>query len=228
MFYKIINSKLPNSKFSREDLENECFIASSRALVSYTNNEICFTTYFYTCISRHIQRLISSKKTTAGSLKLKKTYLEIKNNLGENSTFDEIVERMKLSENKKRKLIKELYSDSEISLSGDMFSKYYLDVDGNKSFFSSGTRNGDSFIVRSIENDEISYGDMKISFENIKLTKLEKEIINGVKKSSKKLGINHFAKNVINPRTGKPYSRMAISLAWKRIKTKMAKLRSAA
>ena len=59
--------------------------------------------------------------------------------------------------------------------------------------------------------------------ENIEFTELEKAVLEGVLNSpSTKLGIGYLSKQVINQETKKPYSRMAFSLAWKRIKKKIS------
>jgi ribosome maturation protein Sdo1 len=59
-------------------------------------------------------------------------------------------------------------------------------------------------------------------------TDLENAVLDGFISSSGRMGISSISKNIINPKTGKPYTRMAASLAWKKIKNKIKMYKGAA
>jgi hypothetical protein len=56
---------------------------------------------------------------------------------------------------------------------------------------------------------------------NLDLSDLERAVLEGFLSSKTKLGLNELSKNLVNPKTQKPYSRMAFTLAWRRIKEKI-------
>jgi hypothetical protein len=104
-------------------------------------------------------------------------------------------------------------------------SKHYAGVDGAKHFSSSGKRGGD-LILSSNNTFAESLDDKEIGGMN--LTDLEKAVLEGFMQSSSKLGINSVAKNVVNPKTGKPFSRMAVTYSWRRVKEKINNFRKVA
>lgn len=99
----------------------------------------------------------------------------------------------------------------------DLFQEALLD----KNHKYSGNRNNYPMIklVRKNYDDEIIEKINKIEF-----SELEKFVLEGFLDSKNKLGINSLAKKLINPKTNKSYSRAAVSLAWKRVKSKIKKL----
>jgi len=99
----------------------------------------------------------------------------------------------------------------------DLYQEMILD----KNHVYSGNRNHYPMIklVRKNYDDEIIEKINKIDF-----SKLEKCVLEGFLDSKNKLGINSLAKKLINPKTNKPYTRSAISDAWKSVKSKIKKL----
>ena len=230
IYYKIIKIN-NNSKFSFEDLENECVLSTMDALVSYSNENICFTTYFYNCVSRHIKKFYRknsgvAKLTKEASVLLAK-YIDVKNSMDHKASFEEIVEKMQISQKQVGKLRHLLNFESTKYESMENNSRFHCDLEGNKSYYSSGHRNG-NLVIAENKNSDCSYDSTDVSIDSFEWSELEKAVIEGVKNSSKNIGINSFAKNIINPKTGKPYSRMSITNAWKKIKLKITNSKKAA
>lgn len=77
-------------------------------------------------------------------------------------------------------------------------------------------RNNLELVVKNKEQQKIDFE--KINLE--KFSELEKAVYEGVLDGKNKK-INLYAKDLINPKTNKPYTRAAISSAWKRVRGKI-------
>jgi len=223
------SKSLCDSALSFEDLESEAFKSALSSIHSYAKEKICFSTYFYVCANRHISSLCSRSnsmsKLSKKSIKLKRRYIEVQKSLGRNSNFEEVVELMNLKENEIELLRSTLNCFVSHHDEKTTMSKHYAGVDGAKHYSSSGKRGGD--LILSSNNTFVeSLDDKEIGGMN--LTDLEKAVLEGFMQSSSKLGINSVAKNVVNPKTGKPFSRMAVTYAWRRVKEKINNFRKVA
>lgn len=236
MFAKLANKKnktARDSSISFEDLQSEATASFLSSFYSYCDHNVCFTTYFYTCASRHINSICNKSnpmsKLNKKSIQLKRKFIETKKSLSRDSSYNEIIEMMNLT-NKEAELLKSaLVASSKISSFDESsgLEKHFAGIDGTKQYFASGSSRG-KFILSSEDNNNLEkpLGDMEL--QNMNLSELEKAVLEGVMKSHTKLGINSVAKNLINPKTNKPFSRMAITYAWRRIKDKIAKFKEAA
>lgn len=207
MISKIVNKK---SRFSRdhilsaEDLESEAFRCACESLCSYTDSNVCFSTYFFNCISRHLSSLCNrtnhTSKFSKKAILLKRKYAETKRSLLRASNFEEIVEMMNISD-KEISLLRSVLSCSSVFSAEEK----YVEIE--------------NYSAPSNNNDDcsISIGDVS----GVELSELEKAVLEGFMQSSNKLGISSIAKGILNPKTGKPFTRMAASLAWKRVKEKI-------
>jgi hypothetical protein len=166
-------------------------------------------------------------KLNKKSIALKRKYIETKKSMSCESNFDEVVNLMNISK-KEVDLLKSTLDISKNLCSYDEshgFDKHYAGIDGGKKYFDSGCRGG-KFISASNYNS-IESLDLK-EVEHLDLSDLEKAVLEGFVKSSNKLGINSVAKTLVNPKTGRPFTRMAVTYAWRRIKTKISKFKEAA
>ena len=82
-----------------------------------------------------------------------------------------------------------------------------------------------NILIESLEDVSLDSLD---SLDSIEMSQLEKAVLDGFLQSSKGMGLNSISKNIINPKTGKPFTRMAASLAWKRVKEKIKNYKKAA
>jgi len=233
MFFKIANkwSKINNDVcLSVDDLESEATQAALVAMYGYTDTDYAISTYLYRCVSNKIRNICNgtSQLSTLGSnaISIRRRYEEAKNKFDKNKTFDEIVEFLKFNEKEIELLnstMSKVLNHSDLTGENDAKSLDYTTV--GKSFSGldgtieySCVSSGNNFSIRSVEcsNDEIS-----LNLEDF--TELEKIVLEGFMTSSNNLGIGSLAKKLVNPKTGKPYSRMAITYAWRRVKDKIKK-----
>lgn len=229
MFYTLSKKHfLSTSLYDMEDLQNECITASLKAMYGYfesdkhSNQRASLFTFLYRSVNNH---LIKLSRTMLSSLdrkavKIKCRFIDLKNE-NPNLTFDDLVSKLNLSP-------KELKI-----LTCALSSTVYRESDYNR-------EDGDNFLgianqvaveeERKEEELDVEPFVMKNMEEIIcTLSELEKQVLRGYlnekfpssKKSNR--GIGKFAKDLINPKTNKPYSRMAISYAWKRVQEKIKK-----
>lgn len=199
-----------DSSLSEEDLTSEAHHATLHAISHYTNSEIKFITFLHHCVSRHLSRVcnktsgLSHLSTNAVKLKIEYNKLSCE----EGATFDKIVERMNISE-------------KEISVLPSILCKVQNMTSLEKEEHEFTVVDESNNNAEPIERDQSI---LRI-VNDLELTDLEKAVLEGfIGSSSGKLGLNSISKNLINPKTQKPYSRMAFTFAWRRIKEKITKV----
>lgn len=186
-----------------EDLSSEAFKAVVECLVHYTEEQR-MSTFIHHCVNRRLSRLCrrSSRFSdlSGNAVDLKAKYMMLASEEGAN--FDSIVEKMKLSPRRKRILQAALCEVHNMS-----------SIEKNES---------ELCIVDDSETSEEGPDKsiLKIA-QNLDLSDLERAVLEGFLSSKTKLGLNELSKNLINPRTKKPYSRMSFTHAWRRIKEKI-------
>jgi len=186
-----------------EDLSSEAFKAVVECLVHFTEEQR-LSTFIHHCVNRRLSRLcrrssrFSDLSSNAVDLKAKYTMLASE----EGSNFDSIVEKMKLSPRRKRMLQAALCEVHNMSSIEKNESELCI-VDDSEA---------------SAEAPDKSI--LNIA-HNLDLSDLERAVLEGFLSSKTKLGLNELSKNLVNPKTQKPYSRMAFTLAWRRIKEKI-------
>lgn len=188
---------------SSEDLKGEAYKASIDAIAHFTK-ETRFSTFLHHCIQRHMSRLSRSTSGLSGisdgSSKLKSEYMRLSKEEG--ATFDSIVQKMQIGEKEIRIL------RSCLSTIKNMTS---IEKEGESQVSAT-----DNYKEPEEDNNILDV------IKEIEFSELEKAVLEGVINSpNTKLGLGSFSKDLINPETNKPYSRMAFSLAWKRIKKKI-------
>lgn len=189
---------------SSEDLKSEAYQAALDAVAHFTE-DVRFSTFLHHCIQRHMSRVSRGcgglSNFSDGTVKLKTQYSQFANEEG--ATFDSIVSKMKIDD-KEVGILQSALSTVKNMTSLDKEDKSQINVE-------------DDYEEPECENNILAV------IESIEFTELEKAVLEGVLNSpSTKLGIGYLSKQLINPDTKKPYSRMAFSLAWKRIKKKIS------
>lgn len=189
---------------SFEDLQSEAYQAALDAVAHFTE-DVKFSTFIHHCVQRHLYRVCKSSNGLSnfseGTIKIKSQYSNLSSKEG--ATFDSVVREMKISD-KEIKTLQSVLSGVKNMTSLDKEEKSHINiVDDNN--HEPEKENNIMFVIESLE-----------------LSDLEKAVLDGVLSSpNTKLGIGSISKKLINPETNKPYSRMAFSLAWKRIKNKV-------
>lgn len=233
MFYKIASkwTRINNDVcLSVEDLESEAIQAALVAMYGYTDTDYAISTYLYKCVSNKIRNVCNSTNQLSNlgsnAISIKRKYEEAKAKFEGNKNFDEIVQSLDLTE-KEMKILKSTFSKvlncSDLSgedkvnpLDYTSIGKKFSGICGEVEY--SCVSNGNNFTIRNIESN-----DKSISLNLEEFTELEKIVLEGFMTSNNNLGIGSLAKKLVNPKTGKPYSRMAITYAWRRVKDKIKK-----
>ncbi len=232
MFYTLSKKHfLSTSLYDMEDLQNECITACLKAMYGYFESNkhsaqrASLFTFLYRSVNNH---LIKLSRTMLSSLdrkavKIKCRFIDLKNE-NPNLTFDDLVSKLNLSP-------KELKI-----LTCALSSTVYRESDYNREEIDSSLIANQVVVEEEKELEELDVprGSYQLIMKNMgeiicNLSELEKQVLRGYlnekcpssKKSNR--GIGKFAKDLINPKTNKPYSRMAISYAWKRVQEKIKK-----
>ena len=216
---------LSTSLYDMEDLQNECITASLKAMYGYfesdkhSSQRASLFTFLYRSVNNHLIKLSRTMLSSLDrkAIKIKCRFIDLKNE-NPNLTFDDLVSKLNLSP-------KELKI-----LTCALSSTVYRESDYN-------TEDKSICLIANqvaVEEEKEELDVEPIVMKNMEeiictLSELEKQVLRGYlneklpssKKSNR--GIGKFAKDLINPKTNKPYSRMAISYAWKRVQEKIKK-----
>jgi DNA-directed RNA polymerase specialized sigma subunit len=211
---------------SKEDLESEAIQAAMLAIYNYTDVKTSLSTYLYHCVANKIRNIFNKTNSLSdfgsNAIDIRKRFDQAKNSLGEFCTYDEIIQSLNFT-NKEIQILQSMFAvvggvdfgDEKASNDYTCLGKKFSGLDGSVSYNCSS--NGDSFTIHNEENNE------DVKFDTSDFSELEKVVLEGFMNSTSNLGISHFAKNLINPKTKKPYTRMAMTYAWRRVKDKIKK-----
>lgn len=211
--FSLLLAKIANRKVEKEidpslsfdDLMSEACHALVRAISNYTDSQYRLSTFFHACVSRHLAKICGT--TTRMSTLSRKTHrhkVVCKRLLAEEgATFDSVVQQMGLTPKQISTLSSVLCN---VNLSSDLepgeYSKAVLDHKAEEN---------------SIDRHKVAH-----VLGRLDLSELELAVLKGfVGSSTRRLGLAEESKKLINPRTNKPYSRMALTYAWRRVKEKI-------
>ena len=185
-----------------EDLEGEALQTAVYSAIHFTKEER-YSTFLYHCVNRHMAKLCSRTGSLSGvsrgCAKTRRKYQRLL--MEEGATFDSVVVKMGLSEQQIRRL---QFSLTKVRTASDV-------TEGEKELTVVDNQ------VAPSEKYETSVLDSLIP--KLELSELERAVLEGFMKSpTSRLGIGSISKNLINPKTNKPYTRMAFTLAWQRVK----------
>lgn len=204
---KLSNKHRPSdSSMSQDDIMSEAVKSAIIAIYHFTEENVKFITFLQHCVKRHLTYKIGFlSRLSKRAYDLLFKYEKAKNELNGPLNFENIVEYMDLSE-KEIQILKKALSKT------NNFSELEIN---EKTFLS----------PEKISNQEDKI-QIKEIISKLELSPLEKAVLSGFlfsKNNGKtSMGLGTFAKNIINPSTGRPYSRQSLSLAWNRIKEKIS------
>jgi hypothetical protein len=194
---------LSDGSLSREDLESEAVGAAIDALTHYTKEER-FSTYLHHCVNRHLSKVFNKTNGMSDlpnrAIKLRREYKKLI--CKEGATFDSVVEEMGISMKEVGVLRASLCTARNVTSLGDKG----LDNDGQD-------------LCPTVKPETANLDPSILSM--IELSSFERAVLDGFLVCG---GKTSASKNLINPETQKPYSRMACSYAWKRVKEKIEKV----
>jgi len=189
---------------SFEDLRAEAYQAALDAVAHFTE-DVKFSTFIHHCVQRHLYGICKSSNGLSnfseGTIKLKSQYSNFSSEEG--ATFDSVVDKMNICE-KEIKTLQSVLKGVKNITSLDKEEKRHMDIVDNNN------------------HEPERENNIMLVLESLEFSELERAVLDGVLNSpNTRLGIGSISKKLINPKTNKPYSRMAFSLAWKRIKDKV-------
>lgn len=221
------------------DLYDEAVLVLIKAIYHFTKEDVTFITYAHWVIRRWIVRLCNRTGPLSGyshtAVNLYRKYQEKRREFNRPVSFEEVVEELNLS-NKQRDVLQSMLhsvvsgstinrpplddesADSDYSQLGNT----HAGIDGNMSWSVTG-RNGNGVTLR--ESPTLDF-DMIEAINRADLTEFERAVLDGFIETASTptgavMGLTSIAGKLINPKTNKPYSRMACSYAWERVKQKI-------
>lgn len=198
-------SKTRDPSLSVEDLTNEAIAKAVKAIRHFTQDNIRLSTFLHVCVNRRLSELCMKSGSIAriprSLASMKFQYMALASEEG--ATFDSVVQKMGLSEKRVADL---LFVLKGVACEAENDCQMRI-VDES----------------RGKEEDFVERPGIMSVIGSLDLSDLERAVLEGFLRSEGKMGISKFSKKMINPNTKKPYSRMAFSLAWTRVKNKIAR-----
>jgi hypothetical protein len=195
-----------DASIGMDDLEGEALQAAVYSAIHFTKEER-YSTFLYHCVNRHMAKLCcragSLSGVSRGCAKTKRKFQKLI--MEEGATFDSVVDKMGLSERQARRL---QFSLTKVRTASDSpeDSREITAVD-----------------KQAVPSEKYETSLLESLIPTLELSDLEKAVLEGFMKSpTGRLGIGSVSKNLINPKTNKPYTRMSFTLAWQRVKKKIA------
>jgi len=193
----IIDAAIKYNKDSTE-LHAEAYGSFVSALLNY-NASVKFCTYLYVSISQNLRKFCEKERMAKVPLEIVNSAAKVKRLMrSEHLSFDEAIEKMKISEKKKMKIVRsftKINTATDLAMENSDFSK----IEQKESF---------DWVLEIVNT--------------VDLGTLEKAVLNAfLEAPQNRLGLAKGCRDLTNPNTGQPYSNTALSKAWKRVKNKI-------
>lgn len=191
-------SRMLDASMSEEDVNSHAMEAFLDAVCSFTK-EGSFSNYLYHSVSRHLSDL-----RLKNPMRIPREIIRIRSKLRgimnrENVTLDSAVIGMGLTEKTERMLV------ASMSAVKDVDDVAVYDPEPSD----------ETVLIRKI-------------VESMEFSGLEKVVLEEFVRSGGETNMSELSRRTINPSTGKAYSKMAVSLAWRRVRDKIAQVRGRA
>jgi hypothetical protein len=180
------------------DLQSDAYEAFCRALVNYSEGA-AFSTYLWWCVQRGVSRACDDGGELNVPRNVRTMAARVEESMREcGMTFDEAVEG--LSPSRRSKVVASL---SRVCSATEL-----------------GVRESD--MAMSKERESPAWVARALARANLR--PLEMAVVRGFMESpAGTLGLSEGCREMVNPDTGRPYSRAALSAAWKQAKKKIAR-----
>lgn len=192
-------------RFGRDydDLVGEAFRSFFDALVHYTGG-VRFSTFLHVCIRRHLSRVCSTDRAIRVPRQTRKITMRVVDRMHRDGvSFDEAVESEGVPQKKVGVVVAAM---SKVCSATD------LDI-----------RESDMAASQDSPRDNGEAVRVMRAIETAGLGRLERAVLKGFMDApSGSLGLSKGCAGLTNPDTGRPYSRTAISHAWKQVRKKIA------
>jgi DNA-directed RNA polymerase specialized sigma24 family protein len=181
-----------------DDLFGEAFAAFLDAAVHYDGRSR-FSTLLYICVRRHLLRACSNRDGRRIPADIRRLTMRVVDRMNRDRvTFDEAVDSEGVSSKKLERVVASMTRVCTAS-----------ELDIRESEMASCS-------------DRVSVSGVKKAIDSVKLTRLERAVLEGFMGcEAGKMGLSSSCADLVNPSTGRPYSRAALSAAWKQARKKL-------
>lgn len=195
-----------------------------------------FHTYAHCSVQRKLMTMLSRNQPLSPysyeAVLLYEKFESTKKNLNRPSNFEEVIESMGINPVQRKILENVLVNvihQSSISPSecenGDytQFSMNFCGLDGNSTWTTTGHRGSLRSLLKDKENDNRLFEYLRQSdfVDSMNLSLIENKVLVAFLKDGQNGWKSKVANENINPTTGKPYTRMNITLTWRKVKNKI-------
>jgi DNA-directed RNA polymerase specialized sigma subunit len=199
MITGLTNKASRRFKVPADDMFGEAYKAFLKAFVHY-NGTTRFSTFLYISVQRHISKACSEGPVVRIPRELRRLTMRVVDRMqGGQVSFDDAVGTEGLPRAKVKSLVASM---AKVNSASELKIK-------------------ESDMASVVDKRRLS-GVME-AVESVKLGRLEKAVVKGFLEAPTGLmGLSKGCEGMINPNTGRPYSRAAISAAWKKAREKLA------
>jgi DNA-directed RNA polymerase specialized sigma subunit len=177
------------------DLTSEAYEAFFRAMLNYTGRTR-FSTFLQNCLEKNLARARTRDSLVRVPREVRRLSMRVVGLMESGRTFDEAVEG--LAEKDVRRVVASM---RRVQGAGD------LQMDESE--------------LAAVEDGENAVW-IGMALQGVQFTRLEREALRGFMESpAGVMGLSSNLKDLVNPATGRPYSRAAVSAAWAQARKKI-------
>lgn len=202
MLYKISGKWFArlDKLLSKEDICSAAVEGFLKAFCCFTDENIRFSSYLTYCVERHISKFATSfQNQFRVPLKTFRLKAKVLRHMSEGGlTFDSALEKMNLAKKTKSSLIHSMFELVSLESASEIAEK-------EKEVASE----------RPPTPEEVA-----ANFQG-EFSGLDELVFRELVHTSGNMNLSEVSRRTINPRTGKPYTKMAMSLAWKRVRSRI-------
>jgi DNA-directed RNA polymerase specialized sigma subunit len=177
------------------DLTSEAYEAFFRAMLNYTG-QTRFSTFLQNCLEKNLARARARDSLVRVPREARRLSMRVVGLMESGRTFDEALEGLA-----DKDIQRVVASMRRVQGAGD------LQMDESE--------------LAAVEDGE-KLGWVNTALQGVQFTRLEREALKGFMESpAGVMGLSSNLKNLVNPETGRPYSRAAVSAAWAQARKKI-------
>jgi DNA-directed RNA polymerase specialized sigma24 family protein len=177
------------------DLTSEAYEAFFRAMLNY-NGSTRFSTFLQNCLKKNLARARAGDSLVRVPREIRRLSMRVVGLMNSGSTFDEATSGLSKEETK------------EV-------------IAGMRRVQGAGDLQMDESELAAVEDGE-KLGWVNTALQGVQFTRLEREALRGFMESpAGVMGLSSNLKDLVNPDTGRPYSRAAVSAAWAQARKKI-------
>ena len=185
-----------------EEFHADAYEGFFNAMLNY-DGSVRFSTFLHTCLARHLSRACTGGGCVRVPDRVRRLSMRVVGRMGGGESFDSAVEG--LDDKSVRRVVAAM---------GRVRTATDLEV-------------GESDLFAVEDRESLEW--VSQALEGVEFTVLERAALKGFMESpSGVMGLSEGMEGLVNPSTGRPYSRAAVSAAWRQAKKKIARVLEAA